>query len=89
MAMHTTVVTRKGQVTIPAEIRRDLNLEEGERVAMERHGDAVLLRRATSVAQRTAGALAAYRREPAPTPDEERAAFEAAVAAEVAGTDPG
>jgi AbrB family looped-hinge helix DNA binding protein len=28
-----TVVTRKGQVTVPAEVRRALNLKQGDRVA--------------------------------------------------------
>lgn len=84
MAMQSTI-TRKGQVTIPAEIRRELDLKEGERISIERHGDAVLLRRARSVTEQTAGALANYRRTPPLTAEEERAAFEEAVAVEVAG----
>ena len=85
MTSSTTTITSKGQVTIPVEIRRALDLKAGDRIAVEQQGETVLLRRATNVAERTAGILAAYRR---PTPlsvDEERAAFEAAVAAEVAG----
>ena len=79
-----TTITRKGQVTIPAEIRRELDLKEGERISVERHGDAVVLRRARSVTEQTAGVLASYRRTPPLTAEEERAAFEEAVAAEVA-----
>ena len=86
MTMQTTI-TRKGQVTIPAEIRRELDLKEGERISVERHGDTVLLRRARSVTEQTAGVLAPYRRTPPLTADEERAAFEEAVAAEVGGDD--
>jgi AbrB family looped-hinge helix DNA binding protein len=81
----TTTITSKGQVTIPVEIRRALDLKAGDRIAVEQQGETVLLHRAMSVAERTAGVLAAYRR---PTPlsvDEERAAFEAAVAEEVVG----
>lgn len=84
MGNHRTTVTSKGQVTIPVAIRRALDLKEGDRIAVEQRGETVLLRRASSVAERTAGVLAAYRR---PTPlsiEEERVAFEAAVAEEVA-----
>lgn len=87
MATRVTTMTHKGQVTIPVELRRALDLKEGDRVAVEQQGDAVLLRRATSVAERTAGILAKYRREPPLTAEAERAAFEQAVAAEVAAAD--
>lgn len=33
MAAHLGVITRKGQVTLPADIRRALKLEEGDTVA--------------------------------------------------------
>ena len=86
MAGHVTTLTRKGQVTIPVDIRRALDLKQGDRVAVERHGDAVVMRRSQGVADRTAGILAAYRREPALGAEEERAAFERAVAEEVAAS---
>lgn len=35
MAELLTVVTRKGQITVPVEIRRALGLKEGDRVAVE------------------------------------------------------
>lgn len=85
--MQTTTLTRKGQVTIPVEIRRDLGLQEGDQVAVERQGDVVVMRRVPGVAERTAGIFAKYRRTPPPSLEEERAAFEEAVAAEVAATD--
>ncbi len=39
-----SVITRKGQVTIPKPIRDQLGLEEGERVMFIRRGDEVLLK---------------------------------------------
>ncbi|HLH23360.1 MAG TPA: AbrB/MazE/SpoVT family DNA-binding domain-containing protein [Chloroflexota bacterium] len=39
-----TVVTRKGQVTIPAAIRRSLGIKEGDTVTVAVEGDAVKLR---------------------------------------------
>ncbi|HKG25219.1 MAG TPA: AbrB/MazE/SpoVT family DNA-binding domain-containing protein [Thermomicrobiales bacterium] len=83
----TTTVTRKGQVTIPIDIRRSLDLKEGDRIAVEQHGEAVLLRRATSVAERTAGILSGYRLATPLSAEEERARFEQAVADEVAGSE--
>ncbi len=32
MAKNTSIVTRKGQITIPIEMRRDLGIHEGDRV---------------------------------------------------------
>lgn len=81
--MSQTTVTRKGQITIPIDVRRSLGLREGDHLDVERHGETVVLRRATSVAQRTAGALAHYRKARPLTADEERDAFELAVAEEV------
>jgi len=52
-----TVVTRKGQVTVPAEVRRELELKEGDKVAFVLDEGEVRLVRATSVVERTAGAL--------------------------------
>ena len=39
-----SVITRKGQVTIPKPIRDQLGLEEGEKVMFIRRGDEVLLK---------------------------------------------
>ncbi len=52
-----TTVTRKGQITIPINIRRRLNLEEGDRIAVTLEGDQVLLRPAEGVVDQTAGML--------------------------------
>jgi AbrB family looped-hinge helix DNA binding protein len=80
---HTSQLTRKGQVTIPAEIRRQLGLRQGDKVAFVQDGDTVTVWPAASVTERTTGALKQYRRTPAPTPDQEREAFAQAVADEV------
>ena len=43
MKEHTSVVTRKGQVTIPAEIRRALDLQEGDTVTWIQEGEEIRL----------------------------------------------
>jgi len=74
-----TVVTRKGQVTVPAEVRKALNLKQGDKVVFElseHRSDRVSMRRVGSVVERTAGMLAGP--EPPLSPEEERAATERA-----------
>jgi antitoxin PrlF len=36
-------VGRRGQMTVPRELRRSLNLQEGDRIAFIRRGDEVIL----------------------------------------------
>ena len=55
MNERVTVITRKGQITIPAEIRKALKLSEGDRVAISLNGEEVKVRRSQSVVARTAG----------------------------------
>lgn len=52
-----TVMTRKGQITVPAEIRRTLGLKVGDKVALTVQDHDVRLSRAGSVVARTAGIL--------------------------------
>jgi AbrB family looped-hinge helix DNA binding protein len=85
MASQKTTITRKGQITIPADIRRELGMSEGDQLDVELQGDTVIVRRASSVAARTGGALAKYRRSTPLTVEEERSLFEQAVAEEVSG----
>jgi AbrB family looped-hinge helix DNA binding protein len=63
-----TVVTRKGQITVPAEVRRALDLQRGDKVAFaltdEPNGH-VLMRRVGSVVDETAGAVPSHK--PAPS----------------------
>ena len=80
--MHQTgVMTRKGQVTIPAEMRRALDIEEGDRVAFELVDDEVHIRRIGSVAECTAGILKGN--EPPPSAEELREIAERAIAQDV------
>ena len=52
-----TVITRKGQVTIPAEIRKSMGLKLGDKVAFRVDRERVELVPAGSVVARTMGAL--------------------------------
>ena len=60
-----SVVTRKGQITLPAEIRRSLGIREGDKVAISL-GDSeeapVILRPVPSVAAATFGAVTPRKR---------------------------
>jgi len=78
---HLSVITRKGQVTIPLEIRRALSLNEGDKIAFEVEGDRVRIARRDSVVTRTAGALSSD--APMLSPEEERQAAEHAIAQDV------
>ena len=80
----TSSLSRKGQVTIPIHIRKLLGLSPHAKVAFVVIDGRVELLPAQSVTERTAGALRQYRHTPAPSPADERAAFEQAIADEVA-----
>ncbi len=78
-----SVVTRKGQITLPIEIRRALGIKEGDRVELSLgKGDQalVILRPVRSVAEATFGAVAP-RKQPEDF-QELRRAFEGGVAQE-------
>jgi len=51
------VVTRKGQVTLPADMRHALGLKEGDAVEFTLDGGAIVIQRAGSVVDRTYGAI--------------------------------
>lgn len=57
-----TVVTRKGQVTVPVEIRRELGLKQGDKVAFILDEGEVRLERTGSVVQATAGVFKSRKR---------------------------
>jgi AbrB family looped-hinge helix DNA binding protein len=78
---YKTTVTRKGQVTIPVEIRRTMGLKEGDQIAFVLDGEEVRLAHWIDPVTRTAGVLKSD--QPAGTPREEKEAFERAVAEEV------
>ena len=60
MKERLTVVTRKGQITLPMEIRRTLDIKEGDKIAVSiadgKNGE-VTLRPVRSVAEMTFGAV--------------------------------
>lgn len=78
-----SVVTRKGQITLPVEIRESLGIKEGDKVALslaDPEKGVVILRRVPSVAELTFGAVRPRRR---PEDFQElRRHFEEAMAAE-------
>ena len=45
--MDVSNITEKGQITIPARMRKTLKLKKGDRVAFELKGESVVLRKAT------------------------------------------
>ena len=62
MAEFARKVTRKGQVTLPAAIRRSLGISEGQRVTFILDGRDVRLMPTGSVVARTAGAIRSRRK---------------------------
>ena len=77
--VHSTVTT-KGQVTIPVEIRRLLQVQPRDRIAFVVEDDTVRLVRSQSVVARTAGALKSAK--PPLTAEELREVAEKAIAQE-------
>jgi len=58
MPIFESVITRKGQITLPAELRRRFNLQEGDRVAFVVNDDAdgsIVVRPILPVHERTYG----------------------------------
>jgi AbrB family looped-hinge helix DNA binding protein len=87
MPPYVTKVTSKGQLTIPIEFRRELGIDAGDSVEVERVGNKLVLMRTGSVTERTAGLFAKYRKSSQLSAQEERALFEQAVADEQVETD--
>ena len=77
----SSVVTRKGQITVPSEIRRELGIKEGDRVIFALNDGELTLRTAGCVVEATAGAFKNY--GPALTAEELREAAENAIAEDV------
>lgn len=66
MNEYITTVTRKGQITIPVDIRRALGIEEGDKIAVALEGEdagVIVVRPVRSVADMTYGLAAALSRE--------------------------
>lgn len=79
MREHLTRVTRKGQITVPIEVRRTLGLQGGDNVAvvLDEDGRATLERR-PGFAARTAGIFKSGRPPLSPEPEQDE--FERGVA---------
>lgn len=74
MVAEITKINAEGQLPIPADIRRELGLEEGDLMVVEERDGVMIVRRATHVEQ-TAGAGAAWRADPPLTREEEEDAL--------------
>jgi AbrB family looped-hinge helix DNA binding protein len=55
MLRYRSAVTRKGQVTIPKEIRDEFGLSEGDKVEWSREDGKIILQPAGSIVERTFG----------------------------------
>ena len=71
---YETIVTRKGQITLPAEVRRQLGLKRADRVQVSVRGDTVQLRRQPTSRLQAHFGIARGRRTRL-TPRQEREAF--------------
>ena len=74
-------ITKKGQITIPAEVRRHLGIKRGDRLAFAMEGDQVRLVPRGSAVERTAGIFKSNR--PPLTAKQEREEFKQGVAEEI------
>lgn len=83
VASNTSILQQKGRLTVPASIRRALGLNPGDRIVFYREGGRAYLETPQHIVRRTAGIAQPYARNPPPTVEELRAAFEKGVADEV------
>src|SRR3954468_10424382 len=81
MQERLSVVTRKGQITIPAEFRKALGLKQGDKVAISLEEGEVRLSPTESVVARTASIFKTD--EPPKSAEELRVIAEEAIAADV------
>lgn len=83
MAIRAINVRHKGQMTLPADIRKELGVKDGGRLLLERRENEWVLVPAGDLVDRTAGALADYARKVRPmTPAEMRETAAEAIAEE-------
>jgi AbrB family looped-hinge helix DNA binding protein len=80
MARLESTLTRKGQVTVPIEVRRALGINEGDRISFVLENGGARLERRASVTDRTAGIFRSS--QPALTAEQLREAAEQAIADE-------
>jgi AbrB family looped-hinge helix DNA binding protein len=72
MAHRAINVRHKGQITLPADIRAELGLKDGDRLLVERRGKEIVLISPEDVVDPTAGILSDYAYTRNPDPAEER-----------------
>ncbi|MBA2759035.1 MAG: AbrB/MazE/SpoVT family DNA-binding domain-containing protein [Chloroflexia bacterium] len=83
MVIRTVNVRQKGQMTLPADVRDQLGVQNGGKLLLERQENHWILVRADDLVDRTAGALAEYAMNvPLLTPAEMREAAAEAIAEE-------
>lgn len=80
MSGHRSVVTRKGQATIPVDIRRLFGLEQGDMIDWIPQNGHIVVQRAKSVTELTAGILHQYAEVQPATLEEIDDAVEMAIA---------
>jgi AbrB family looped-hinge helix DNA binding protein len=59
-SMPITKVTRKGQITIPIEIRKELDIREGDHLLVRKEDDKIILQNNRDWVTRTAGIFKEY-----------------------------
>lgn len=72
MALRSINLRHKGQITLPADLRDELGLKDGDRLLVERRGKEIVLISPEDVVDPTAGALSEYAYTRNPDPGEER-----------------
>lgn len=72
MALQSIKVRHKGQVTLPANLRKELDIDEGDDLLIQRRGQELVIVLPENVVDPTAGALAEYAYARNPDPAEER-----------------
>jgi AbrB family looped-hinge helix DNA binding protein len=89
MAGQSITIRRKGQLTLPSELRQELGWNEGDTVVAVRRGNSILLERPGELLARIYGSLSDGTKSVDPPRDiqeiinEEKAAFERAVVEDV------
>lgn len=72
MVMCPLILRRKGQITIPALIRAEMGLKEGDRLLVQRRGQEIVLAAPADVVDPTAGAFREYTNGEILAPDQIR-----------------
>lgn len=73
MSTHVVRVKRKGQITLPADLRRKYHLDEGSQVVIEDRDGVLILSRTEDVVDPTAGIFRDYAYTRNPDVNEEKA----------------